>query len=343
MSQGYNNNPSRKTNLNNSSASEEDYREIRTPINFKKQKESKEKLPATVPEQLAKLKERGCIVEDEKAALKTLTDLNYFRLAHYFSLFLQENGKYKEGTSFNEVLRVYDFDRKLRSLILEVLEEIEIALRAHCSNYHAIKYGATGYLNASSFSHVHKHQYFLSRINHLIENNQDSEMVQHYIKRHNGQFPLWVIMELFSFGCLNMFYSDMKPGDKMDISKKYYGLSSGTLEIKLRMMSDFRNHCAHYHRLYDWEMGDLHSGEGSVFEYILIMKEIYRRPVKWKEGFLKQFNRLYFDYRDIVDLSMLGFPESWLEILSEDEIEESPVKKDETKENAVEKNDTANS
>lgn len=319
MSQGYNNNPRKK--VIDHDPPEYDRSEQGGAVRRKQQKPPKEKLPATVEEQLAKLKERGCAVEDESFALTTLRDINYFRLAHYFSLFLQEDGKYKEGTKFKEVLRVYDFDRRLRNLLLEVLEEIEIALRAHCSNYHAIKYGATGYLNAGNFSHVHKHQSFLSKIQRLIDSNDDSEMVQHYIKKHDGQFPLWVIMELFSFGGLNMFFSDLKPGDKMDISKKYYGLSSGTLELKLRMMSDLRNHCAHYHRLYDWEMGDLHSGEGSVFEYIMIMKELYRRPDKWRDGFLRQFRRLYFDYKDIVDLTLLGFPENWLDILSENEEE----------------------
>ena len=53
------------------------------------------------------------------------------------------------------------------------------------------------------------------------------------------------------------------------------------------------------------------------------MKEIYRRPFKWRDGFLRQFRRLYFDYADIVDLGMLGFPENWLEILEEDEKKES--------------------
>lgn len=325
MSQGYNNNPRKKNMAESDRRNEREFSDNRNISQSRpnppkqKQEQGKEKLPATVEEQLAKLKERGCIVEDEKFALTTLTDINYFRLAHYFSLFLQEDGTYKEGTRFKQVLRVYDFDRRLRGLLLEVLEEIEIALRAHCSNYHAIKYGATGYLNAATFSHVHKHSSFISKIQRLIEANDDSEMVKHYNKKHGGQFPLWVIMELFSFGGLNLFYSDLKPQDKMDISKKYYGLSSGTLELKLRMMSDFRNHCAHYHRLYDWEMGDLHSGEGSVFEYIVIMKEIYRRPEKWREGFLRQFKRLYYDYKDIVDLALLGFPENWAEILSEDE------------------------
>ncbi len=316
MSQGYNNNPRRKKIQDGDYITEKEQPIRKNPR--PQQKPNKEKLPATVEEQIDKLRERGCIVEDEEFAKETLTDINYFRLAHYFSLFLEENGKYREETKFRQVMRVYDFDRRLRNLLIEVLEEIEITLRAHCSNYHAIKYGATGYLNADTFSHVHKHPAFLSRIQRLIDSNRDSEMVQHYLKKHGGEFPLWVIMELFSFGAVNLFYSDLKPQDKMEISKAYYGLSSGTLELKLRMMSDLRNHCAHYHRLYDWEMADLHSAEGSVFEYILIMKEIYRRPRKWREGFLKQFRRLYYDYKDIVELSMLGFPENWLEMLEEE-------------------------
>lgn len=316
MSQGYNNNPHRKKAQDSSDYPFEREHSIRVKAR-PQNKPSKEKLPATVEEQIEKLRERGCIVEDEEFAKETLTDINYFRLAHYFSLFLEENGKYREGTKFRQVMRVYDFDRRLRNLIIEVLEEIEIALRAHCSNFHAIKYGAAGYLNADNFSHVHKHSVFLQRIQRLIDTNRDSEMVQHYLKKHGGEFPLWVIMELFSFGGVSQFYSDLKPQDKMEISKTYYGLSSGTLELKLRMMTDFRNHCAHYHRLYDWEMGDIHSSEGSVFEYIMVMKEIYRRPHKWRDGFLRQFRRLYFDYTDIVDLGMLGFPENWLETLEE--------------------------
>ena len=330
MSQGYKNNCNKKNENNNGRFKTEYSSDTAQPMFVQKnaakaptaQKQHKDKLPATVEEQIEKLKERGCIVEDEDFAKETLTDINYFRLAYYFLLFLKPDGKYREGTSFGRVMRVYDFDRRLRNLLLEVLEEIEITLRAHCSNYHAIRYGAVGYLNADTFSHAHKHKSFMNKIQRLIDSNSDSEMVQHYLKKHGGKFPLWVITELFSFGMINLFYSDLKPQDKMTISKRYYGMSSGSLEMKLKMMSDLRNHCAHYHRLYDWEMGDIHSSDGSVFEYILVMKEIYRRPVKWREGFLKQLGRLYFDYEDVVNLDMLGFPENWHEILEKNEEED---------------------
>ena len=119
MSQGYKNN-SRKKNYQ-----ETDYPFDKEQINRRrrnaepvKEKVHKEKLPATVDEQIGKLRERGCIVEDEEFARETLTDINYFRLAHYFSLFLEEDGKYREGTKFKQVMRVYDFDRKLRNLLM---------------------------------------------------------------------------------------------------------------------------------------------------------------------------------------------------------------------------------
>ncbi len=269
------------------------------------------KRPATPEEQLAKLKERGCTVEDEAFAIKTLTDINYFRLAHYFSLFLEGSGKYREGTSFNRVLKVYDFDRQLRNLLLEILEELEISMRAHCSNFHALKYGALGYLNENTFCKVHRHQQFVGRVERTIETNEDSEMVKHYQNKHGGKFPLWVVMELFSFGSLIMFYRDMKPQDKTEIAKEYYNMTSGALENRMDRLLDLRNHCAHYHRLYDTRI----CGEDTVFTSILAMRDIYRRKESWEKGFFPRLRQLCAEYADVVELERLGFPEDWEEKL----------------------------
>lgn len=281
------------------------------------------KTPATIEEQLAKLRQRGCVIEDEAFAAETLKNINYFRLAYYFAIFLEDKSRYKDGTSFNKVLGIYDFDRRMRNLLLEVLEEIEIALRAHCSNFHAMKYGATGYLNADTFGKNHKHQPFLSRIDRLLDANSDSGMVTHYVRKYNGAFPLWTIMELFSFGSLNMFFSDLKPADKSEIADTFYDCASGTLENWLQCLSDLRNHCAHYHRLYGNVPGAPPKTPAdaprrftdSVYDYIYVMKRLYRRPDSWKNGFCKQLGRLVFDFEQDVDLAMLGFPENWREEL----------------------------
>ena len=50
-------------------------------------------------------------------------------------------GKYRDGTTFEQIMKVYDFDRILRRMLMTYLEEIEISMRAIISNYHAMKYG----------------------------------------------------------------------------------------------------------------------------------------------------------------------------------------------------------
>ena len=289
---------------------------------------SKQKLyqknPATIDGQLAKLKERGCLIEDEEAAREILTNVNYYRLAYYFEIFLENKGKYREGTVFEKVVRIYDFDRKLRNLLLDVLEEIEIAMRAYVSNFHALKYGATGYMNGGSFGYNHRHQPFLSKIERMVDANRDSTIVLHHVTKYDGSFPLWAIIELFSFGMLNTFYQDMKPEDKEEIASRHFGISHRILENWLHCMSDLRNHCAHYHRLYangfdeiPRQPKDVERQIGNtVFDYILIIKALYCRKKQWNSGFVEQLDSLLFGYGDVVELEQIGFPSDWKAVLS---------------------------
>ena len=284
---------------------------------------AKKKLPATLKQQIAKLKERGCIINDEKYAEETLKYINYFRLSNYFQPFCVSKDRYEEGTTFENIMRVYEMDRKLRSILIAALEEIEIALRASISNYHALKYGALGYLNASSFDFHHNHHAFTSKIRHLVETNEDREFVRHYNKKHQGSFPLWVIMELFSFGMLNTFYADLKTDDKKAIADKAFGVSYRCVEDWLYCLSDLRNACAHYTRLYANKLdnepkqpGDYHRPlTSSVYDHILILKRLYPRDDAWRSTFLMRLEMLIMEYSDVVELEHIGFPDDWREEL----------------------------
>ena len=213
------------------------------------------KSPATVEDQIEKLKSRGCVVEDYEHAVCALSNINYYRLAHYFAVFLETKNHYREGTSFETVMHIYDFDRLMRSLLLTALEEVEITMRANISNYHALKYGALGYLNEASFDNRHNHKAFLKRIDRMIESNTGEQLVTHHMRKYGGAFPLWVIMELFSFGTLNTFYSDMKIEDKRAIAEAAFDLPYRCVENWLQCLSELRNRCAHYNRLYDDTFG----------------------------------------------------------------------------------------
>lgn len=283
------------------------------------------KSPATISEQLEKLKTRGLIIEDEKFAHDTLETINYYRLVHYFSVFLDESSQYyKKGTRFEDALRLYDFDKRLRTEIHLALEDIEVAVRAAVSNYHAHKYGAAGYLNTDSFDRRHNHKSFMNKIERMVDKNSDLSFVRHHNDKYGGKLPLWVMMEMFSFGMLVFFYQDMKIHDRKEIAKYYFNLDSRHVENWLEKLSSMRNHCAHYNRIYgksmheelrqmtlldsprEYEMGS------SLFDYLLVMKLLlHRRGKAWGERFAGFTEDLFRDYADIVKPEVLGFPVDW--------------------------------
>ena len=86
------------------------------------------KTPATIKQQIEILRQRGCIIDDEEYARKCLTNINYYRLAYYFAPFLERKGKYRDGTTFEQIMKVYDFDRVLDRMLMTYLEEIEISM-----------------------------------------------------------------------------------------------------------------------------------------------------------------------------------------------------------------------
>lgn len=285
------------------------------------------KIPSTINEQIEKLRQRGCKIENEELARDTLKYINYFRFSNYFQPFSINKGKYEEGVTFEKILRIYEMDRKLRSILIAALEEIEIALRAAISNFHALKYGALGYLNASSFDFRHNHNSFMSKIKHLVEMNDDREFVRHYNSKYCGAFPLWVIMELFSFGTLAFFYKDMNSSDKKELADKFYGCGSSELDNWIFCLNELRNYCAHYNRLYGntfpveprtprplEEQGVELSAD--VFGYIMIMKQLYHNRPNWNERVVKPVSRLIKKNSDIIRLKDLGFPEGWETLLA---------------------------
>lgn len=289
------------------------------------------KIPSTINEQIAKLKERGCVIGDEKKARETLKYINYYRLSNYFEPFSISKHKYEDGTTFEKIMQIYETDRKLRSVLIAALEEIEIALRAAVSNFHALKYGATGYLNPSSFGHSHNHQGFVSRVKYLIECNDERDFVKHYNSKHGGNFPLWVVMELFSFGTLAFFFKDMHSSDKKALANDYYGCSASELDNWIFCMNELRNYCAHYNRLYGNHFNVLPKTprdfepelSADIFGYIIVMKHLYHNKINWNERIVKPIARMLKKNANAVRLNDLGFPENWEELMKFADVDEN--------------------
>jgi len=277
------------------------------------------KEPVTFDEQLKKLKERGCIIPDEGFATLALQRINYYRLSAYFLPYQNAEGKYRDGTSFETVYRIYEFDRKLRNLIFSVIEEIELMLRTQLAYYHSHKYGSLGYLEPENFNKRHKHDRFLEHIKSAIAHNNKQLFVKHHIEKYDSTFPLWVIVELFTVGELSFFFSDMLRVDKKSLAKQLFNVSDDRVSSWLLCLTNLRNYCAHYARLYynrfsavpatpqgcSYVLGD------RVFDYILVLKFLYPDSAKWHNQILVSLCALLEEYHDAIELKCIGFPEEW--------------------------------
>ena len=275
------------------------------------------KRPTTYSEQIQILKERGCIISDEGFCRDKLQAVNYYRLTAYFLPFKSGNG-YIEGTNFERVYRLYEFDRKLRAVLFSAVEEIEIYLRSRFAYFHAHKYGATGYLNPENFSNRHQHEKFIANISREIVSNKQALFVKHHLENYDGIFPMWVISELFTFGMLSYFYNDLKIQDQKQLAGELYGTTYKNLISWLRCCTDLRNICAHYGRLYYRIFPAIPAGidmgaaaKRRLWGAIMALCSLYPGRDKWNSEILPSLEALFEEYGEDVELYHIAFPKDW--------------------------------
>lgn len=80
------------------------------------------KRATTVEEQISLLKSRNLIVESNEIAISILTNVNYYRFTGYLLPYKKGDDTYLEGISFTDIHGIYIFDKKLRNLLLMILE-----------------------------------------------------------------------------------------------------------------------------------------------------------------------------------------------------------------------------
>lgn len=281
----------------------------------------KKKTATTYDQQLALLRERGAVIDDEDFCRQKLSELNYYRFTAYFLPFRQADGSYLPGTSFLRVYNIYEFDRKLRGLLFSAIEEVEIFFRARLAYFHALKYGAEGYLDPANFSASYRKEQFHDSIDRVIRNNEKALFIRHRLTQYQEIFPIWAIIELFTLGMLSRFFSDMKISDKNKLTQELYAGSVTTKEAAswLHCMTNLRNICAHYGRLYFRLFPATPAGldplpdavKQRLWGAVLALKGLYPDPVKWKTTFLPSLLALFEQYEKDIDLYHIAFPKDW--------------------------------
>lgn len=236
-------------------------------------------------EQLDLLISRGLLVTDRSRALDYLQRIGYYRLSGYWYPFRQRSGRFmyldqqgrkpakkqrkvvtlaldqfRSGARFEDAVKLYVFDKKLRLLAMDALERIEIALRVDIS--HTLgEFDPFAYLRPElfhdSFSRelnngkgVTQHHEWLGRHARLI-NESKEEFVRHNKTKYGLPLIIWVACEVWDFGTMSRLYAGMREADQDAISAKYGVHSGRTFRTWLRSLNYLRNVCAHHSRLWN--------------------------------------------------------------------------------------------
>lgn len=281
------------------------------------------KIPRTFAQQMLRLKEHKIIIDDEDACICFLQTVNYYRFSAYLLPFRNADKSYKDSASFENAKMIYDFDAKMRGLLFQVIEEIELRLRTQLSYWHSHKYGALGYEDECNFGKRHRHEKFMQLIQKEVGKNIKTAVVQHHIKNYGGKLPLWVVIEYFSTGMISHFYADLKSVEKKAIARRLYATNVKSLDSWLRCITDLRNRCAHYSRLYNWKFTALpvipecldYVVNRKLFDQLLVLKFLHPTNARWTNVFLVELQALIEEYSSYIDLSEIGFPDGWEDIL----------------------------
>jgi abortive infection bacteriophage resistance protein len=211
------------------------------------------KPPLSTHDLLRRLTTRGLAISNCEAAARSLETIGYYRLLVYMRPFqvADDQGvrRFVPGTGFEDVLALYEFDRRLRLLCMDAVERIEVALRSAIVCEISVAHGAHFYLDARHFVSAAACQGFQSAVRKEATRHHAS---RHYMARYDDPPlpPIWVSMEAVTFGTLSHTYSNLALPLRRAVAR-HFGFDEVVLSSWFRSLTHVRNVAAHHGRLWN--------------------------------------------------------------------------------------------
>lgn len=212
----------------------------------------------SIPDQCQQWIERGLTVSDCSRVEDYLHTIGYYRLGAYSLPFQNGNPdhQFRPNVTFDNIRRLYVFDRELRLLVLDAIERIEVAFRSQFNNHMAQTYGAHWYLDEKYFIPKYDHKELLASIE-LLGRRSKEVFVKHYRTKYTEPRlpPSWMVTELLTFGQLSIVFAKLSKFSDQKAIAKGLNTTAELLRSWMQSISYVRNTCAHHSRLWNRELG----------------------------------------------------------------------------------------
>lgn len=217
------------------------------------------------------------LVADRAELIGRLKVVNYYRLSGYLYPYRQPDDSYRPGTTLNEVWRRYNFDRRLRIILLDAIERIEVGVRTRLVYHFVTAHGPFGYLdrrklpgfkvrtwwrmcwrNAKALAQLKglepsEHAYWLGKLNQEKNRASGEAFVKHFTKTYGDTheaLPLWMACELMTCDSLLHFARAVEPNILKQAAADF-GFPDQQLLSWSKAIFSLRNACAHHARVWN--------------------------------------------------------------------------------------------
>lgn len=232
----------------------------------------------SLEQQVDHLASRGIDVGDRDRAIALLRAVGYYRLTGYLYPFRNSEqyvdgegrthtrvfDSYAPGTTLHHAESIINFDRRLRLLVMDGVERIEVAVRMQI-----------GYVlgRISPFAHEDPacfidtftdestdpetgapipgaHTKWLQRVNERRDNS-DEQFVKHFREKYDDRMPVWALTELLELGQLSRLYSGLNQQEAEEVARAFGAPTKKIMRSWLASLNYVRNVAAHHARLFN--------------------------------------------------------------------------------------------
>lgn len=203
-----------------------------------------------------------------------LRNVGYYRLSGYWYPYRVANRDkphqrldgFQPGTCFDDIVLLYEFDRKLRTLLHDGIERVEVALRT-VIGHHIGSIDPLAYFHATTFRPSFKHARWISTaLSRVSRSYTHSKAIRHHYDNYNGSLPIWVLTDYLDFSDISRLYDGLRSMAQWDLAEELGVKLELTLLSKnqqqkakkshplarwFEQLTIVRNTCAHHSRVWN--------------------------------------------------------------------------------------------
>ena len=199
------------------------------------------------------LRSKGLIIRQPNVAAGKIEQIGYERLRIYFlSRRDRPNKMFRPGTSYQDILQIYECDARLRNICFAAVGRFELAFRNRMSEALSARGGSHPYQDVSLFKSVRDQAKAQKQLINVALTSRDNRAAHYYrTYKEPALPPIWMIKEFLTFGSSAQYFEFLDSSVQQRIAASFGVNHLPVFRSWVPCFVDLRNITAHHDRLFN--------------------------------------------------------------------------------------------